>query len=628
MILIPMSFISRATGSAAIWAAVLGVQWGAHCQELFSPQGGEFGVAGALRGDQTKARVSVKKDGSYLVWQDNATDGDGLGVSARRLDANFNPTFSPFRVNEMGAGDQELPQVTQLKEGGAAFVWQSAPFGVKRIVARFLDAQGKFLTGDVPVSPDNGQSAAVASTEDGGVVVSWSNLGSDGSLFGVYAQKLSGAGQKLGDPILVNQTTKSSQKSSTVIALPDGRILVAWVSEQQRSEGSSDIFMRLLNADLSPVTGELRVNRSTDICSNPTLLVSSTGGVVVAWSQRDTEKSSAGWDVSARGVDPNTLALGEENKCNTTVVGDQYAPQLSVVGSEVFVCWTSFGQDGSREGIYGRFISAAGLTAGAGVEFLVNTTTRNQQLHPSVGSDATGKLLVVWSSFSGVSSGFDLVAQRYSRNSLPLEAPGAPIVNAVSSSRVSVTWPEVVGLGSVMYEIYVDNGSVPIDVKENFFLSAPLAPRSSISFKLAYRLADGRHSPPSGAGRGVTWGEDANSDGLPDDWQESHFGRDSANWPGSLEDSDGDGASNIREFLAGTDPIVKGSVLRTRIEKTPQGPRLVWNTQAGLVYQVQTSKMLGHWENMSGARFAAEKSDSVPMPGGAAQGYFRVIRLK
>ena len=51
--------------------------------------------------------------------------------------------------------------------------------------------------------------------------------------------------------------------------------------------------------------------------------------------------------------------------------------------------WTSMGQDGSREGIFGQFVNNAGVLEG--VEFLVNTTTLNRQIdvdaESALGSD-------------------------------------------------------------------------------------------------------------------------------------------------------------------------------------------------------------------------------------------------
>src|SRR5678809_575240 len=55
----------------------------------YSRQGAQFAVIPALVGDQTFPQISVRPGGGYIVWQDNITDGDGLGVSARRLDGTL-----------------------------------------------------------------------------------------------------------------------------------------------------------------------------------------------------------------------------------------------------------------------------------------------------------------------------------------------------------------------------------------------------------------------------------------------------------------------------------------------------------------------------------------------------------
>ena len=58
----------------------------------YAPLGGEYAPAGNLPGDQSKAALSLNVQGGFLVWQDNITDGDGLGISAERLDGTFSGT--------------------------------------------------------------------------------------------------------------------------------------------------------------------------------------------------------------------------------------------------------------------------------------------------------------------------------------------------------------------------------------------------------------------------------------------------------------------------------------------------------------------------------------------------------
>ena len=96
---------------------------------------------------------------------------------------------------------------------------------------------------------------------------------------------------------------------------------------------------------------------------------------------------------------------------NTSVYGDQYAPRISAIGTDYLVVWTSLGQDGSREGVFGQFLQAGGARVGG--EFRVNTTTAGPQMQPAVGSDGANQFVVVWTSYTGLPYNFDLFAQRY-----------------------------------------------------------------------------------------------------------------------------------------------------------------------------------------------------------------------
>ena len=64
----------------------------------------------------------LSSTGGFVVWEDNITDGEGLGISIMQLDPSMSGQFSSFRVNQQGAGDQERPQVAALQDGGAVVV--------------------------------------------------------------------------------------------------------------------------------------------------------------------------------------------------------------------------------------------------------------------------------------------------------------------------------------------------------------------------------------------------------------------------------------------------------------------------------------------------------------------------
>src|SRR5262245_15219994 len=129
-----LRFLQRAFG-CCLAVLVPGV---ASAQATFTPQAQEYSLSGALAGDQVHPHLSIDSSGGYVVWEDNITDGYGLGISAMRLDGSFSAAFAPFRVNVVGTGDQERPQVAMLGNGGAAFVWQGGQRSYQHIYARFL----------------------------------------------------------------------------------------------------------------------------------------------------------------------------------------------------------------------------------------------------------------------------------------------------------------------------------------------------------------------------------------------------------------------------------------------------------------------------------------------------------
>ncbi len=633
----------------AVAALAAAARFSAMGQFAILPDGGEYPIAGSIPGDQTQSSIAINKSGGYVVWQDNATDEDGFGISARRLNQNLSGFFPVFRVNVRTRGDQETPKVAMLKNGGAIFVWRSAQ---TNIVARVVGADGTFLSNNEIVVADGGgnlrQAPAMAVLADGNVAVVWASDREDGSMQGVYGQILSPAGAKVGFPFRVNQTTLFNQRTPAVAALADGKFVVAWVSESG-SEAlglfSIDVFARICSPD-GPVRtlSEFRVNDQKAMCANPAVAGTSDGFFTIAWSQRkrqvETEQTAPSqggaslyvtadevsdtdsWDVYSRSFAADATARGLSVRVNEHIFGPQFSPQMSAVGSDVLVVWTSFGQDGAQEGIYGRFMGSDSRFHGA--ETRVNTVTASKQIQPSVASDGDQRSIVVWSSFIGGPASVDLFAQRLS--SAPALLAPTPVVSALNQTRLSVAWPEVQGYGAVTYSLFMDQDATPATVSNNYWVATRLSPNSTHSFRLKFSLSDGRESSLSVAASGKTWDEDDNQDSLPDDWQRAFWG--DTGWPGAGVDSDGDGATNLEEFLAGTDPKDPRSLLRTFVTSSGQGRLLNWNTIRGSIYQVQTSTDLKSWTNAGAPRFATGNSDSTLLNLAPGKAYFRVIRLR
>jgi hypothetical protein len=311
---------------------------------------------------------------------------------------------------------------------------------------------------------------------------------------------------------------------------------------------------------------------------------------------------------------------------NTRLLGDQFAPKISAVGTDYLVVWTSLAQDGSRDGVFGQFLDGTGASVGS--EFLVNTTTLSQQIQPAVASDGSSRFLVAWTSYGGGANSFDLFSQRYSTVNQPLSALAAPFISVLGSTSLAVSWQPVAGLNVANYEVYADGAATPTTTTVNpWWTMAGLSAASTHSFRVCYLMPDGRRSPLSASTSATTYGAGASWGGIPQEWMARYFGGDMFSWPSPNADSDGDGMSNKNEFLAGTDPTSSNSVLKIKLQTSSQGLFLNWNTEPGLVYQVQTSTDLKNWTELGTPRFASGAIDSIYV-GGSNANYYRVLRVR
>jgi hypothetical protein len=625
----------------------------------YSPNGTEYSVIGSLPGDQVFPDAAVTPNGGFMVWQDNITDGSGWGVSARRLDSTLSGTLSTFQVNVQGTNDQENPRVALLKNGGAVFVWQGGMEGYQHIYARFLTPTNTFLTTtDLLVSTftNNFQiNPAVATLNNSNVMVVWSSFDqtSSNSLQDVYGQLLSPTGAKISTNFLVNQFTSYNQRTPAVAALQNGGFVVTWVSEQERlvapNLGSNstytaasavvtpsvDIYARLYSSNAVAQSNEFLVNTDSNPCANPSVAAASDGSFMVAWSGRDMVTIANGWDVYARPFS-SAGAGGTTVRLNTYLNGNQYAPRISAIGLDYMAVWTSLGQDGSREGVYGQLIHNNGSLVGG--EFRVNTTTVSQQMQPVVASDGVNQFIAVWTSYTGSPYSFDLFAQRYINVSAILQPMAAPFVcapftlsNNVYQPQLQISWPPLLGISVSNYEVYVDGATAPTAVTASnvWTMTAAngLTANSTNWFQLDYVTTDGRTSPISPSAGGMTWGG-GNYYGIPIEWMEEYYGDNISSYPANVNAPLAPGGlSLLQVFLSGGNPLDPGTWLRTTLANTSQGMFLSWNTQPGATYQVQVTTNMATWSNLGLPRFAAGTVDSIYVGGGSA-GYYRVTLLR
>jgi hypothetical protein len=663
-----MSLLSgRFVATCFCWGVLLGMPAAVFGQtNYYSTNGTEYAVIGSLPGDQVFPDAAVTPAGGFVVWQDNITDGDGFGVSARRVDSTLSGTLSTFRVNQQGTNDQQNPRVALLKNGGAAFAWQGGKLGYQHVYARLLTATNTWMTTtDVVVSTFTNNNSfqinpAIAVLNNSNVVVVWGSFDQAGSssLQDVYGQILSSTGQKIGTNFLINQFTTYNQRTPSIAALKNGGFVVAWISEQQRTVAptlatpsasvtaatapvpSVDVYARLYDSNGVAQANEFLVNTDYSPCANPAVAVGSDGNFMVTWGALDMVTQDNSLDIFARSFSSAGVG-GTTLRVNSHLYGDQYMPRINSIGTDYLVVWTSLAQDGSREGVYGQFLHNDGSLVGG--EFRVNTTTVSQQMHPVVASDGVNQFLVVWTSYTGRLYSFDLLAQRYLNVATVLQPMAAPfvyapftLINGIYQPQLQVSWPPLLGISVSNYEVYVDGAETPmgIVISNQWTMTAAngLKTNATHSFQMDYVTTDNRRSPMSQPASGMTW-SGLNWGGIPYEWMAEFFGGYFGGtyhtnfWPSAGTPVVSGGPALSQVFLSGGNPLDSTTWLQATLTKTPQGLFLNWNTQPGSTYQVQVTTDFTSWNNLGAPRFAAGTGDSI-FCGSGSVGYYRILLLR
>ena len=124
---------------------------------------------------------------------------------------------------------------------------------------------------------------------------------------------------------------------------------------------------------------------------------------------------------------------------------------------------------------------------------------------------------------------------------------------------------------------------------------------------------------------------DHDQDGMEDSWELAN-GLDPGNRADAIEDADGDGHTNLQEYLAGTDPHDPTSILRFEsIQAGTNTLRLRFSFVLGKSYRVQqtTNLLGGDWADLSGDLAGTGRPIEVPVPvlAGTVSQTFRVILL-
>jgi len=213
----------------------------------------------------------------------------------------------------------------------------------------------------------------------------------DGSSYGIYGQLVTTSGTLTGSEFRVNTYTTNLQAYPSV-AYGGENYLVTWYSLQDGGTGGYGVYGQMVDKSGVLSGSEFRVNTYTTNSQANSAVASSGSNFLVTWTSYGQDGSGDG--IYGQLVNSSGALSGPEFRVNTTIPGAQSNSAVAYGAGKYLVTWQS--QDGNLDGIYGQFIdSSTGALSGS--EFRVNTYTPAAQTIPAVASNGSN-FLVTWTS--------------------------------------------------------------------------------------------------------------------------------------------------------------------------------------------------------------------------------------
>ena len=313
-----------------------------------------------------------------VVWSDSDRDGDGTAVAARRYDASGAPAGPDFQVNTYTTSDQGEAAVAVAPGGRFVVVWESNPGSV--ICASNADC--------TPAEFCN-------------VNFRCDGIGQDGGRAGIFGRVYDETGSPVTGDLLINGYTLLAQEAPAVAMDADGNFMVVWQAQNQPGGFEYDIYAATFDSTGAAIAGEFMVNTTTVSGQRDTTVAAGgDSSFVVVWESGGTIDGDSRAVLGQR-VDLAGIPVGTEFLVNTYSTGDQINPIVATsrtASGEFVVVWEStYAQDGDGRGLFGQRFGGDGLPVGG--EFQVNAYTTGDQDDAAVAMDTDGSFLVAWEDF-------------------------------------------------------------------------------------------------------------------------------------------------------------------------------------------------------------------------------------
>lgn len=265
--------------------------------------GPEFLVNDSTLNDQRDSVVAALPGGGFVIsWTDFSRTGEDSSLSAVRaqlFDASGAKVGGEMLVNTTVLGAQATPAVAAGANGGFLIAWRDASTGVASLRAQLFDGTGIKTGSELVIASGYIAEIRAAALPTGEYLLSWSSTTVlDGNGSAITGQLSGAAGDKLGDPFLINGSIAGNQNGSAITVLSDGTLAAAWTDRPD--SWTAEIRMRLF------VTTERPVARGDQFVTDE---ISTVGGNLFANNGSGADRGST---LQVVAVDGSAASVGRQ----------------------------------------------------------------------------------------------------------------------------------------------------------------------------------------------------------------------------------------------------------------------------------------------------------------------------
>lgn len=382
----------------------------------------EFLVNSGMDSTQRAPVIAKDNNGNYaIVWQsmNQASSNSGYDIYCQFFGNTDQKVLDEFRVNDNIEGEQHQPSAAMFSNGDLAVVYSSYenPESIYDIRVKIVHSPAssippiaEFIANTTTINSQSKPDVDIDAEDN--FVITWESWYQDGSYKGVYARKFNKEGIPLSAEFQINTTILNSQCGSSVKFLGNGNFVVVWESWKQdvATPSGYGLYGKIFDKDCNLLIDEFPINTYTnDYQWLGDITKLNSGGFVVVWCSWEQDGDDGG--IYIQKFDDNGIKSASEKLVNKTTVNYQWLPKVNEMpDGKIGVVWSSWLQDGSREGVYAKLLNAD--LSEAAFETQVNEYTDSYQWEPDFIPTATDEMMVTWASWGQYNNDYEVIARR------------------------------------------------------------------------------------------------------------------------------------------------------------------------------------------------------------------------